>query len=59
MIKGKKRQYRLTDIPEDIWMFIKQEQHRLEMGCKCAGSFEKTIYYLIRQTMKNKKDELI
>lgn len=52
MDKDKKRQYSLKNIPEDIWIYIKDQQHKLEDDCRCAGSFEKTIYYLLKKYKK-------
>jgi len=52
MDKTKKLQYTLKNIPEDLWLYIKEQQYKLEADCKCAGSFEKTIYYLLKKYKK-------
>lgn len=46
---GKKYQYRLRDMPDDVYRTVKTKQSEL---CKKKGyfqTFEKTIYHLIRE----------
>lgn len=48
----KPRQYRLRNIPSDIWMMIKDVQRSTEQIKGETVTFESAIYELIRQLYK-------